>query len=134
MDSIAIQIAAQEMAGLISSLLGTVEAGIIAAPRGASKTEKHFATEIANQIAKLTGLKISGEATYQKTKLGEGEKGGFHDHKRVSAIAWEEKPSLAIVVDDVYTTGATLKGLRQAIDGPCLLMAWIGPGGKPEPE
>ncbi len=130
MDAGVIELAASEVAGVIRSTFGKLEGGVVLPPRGASKTEKHFGTEIARLVAERCGLPVAGQATYVKT---EGNN-RFHGQKAVSSVRWDCPCSLSIVIDDVYTTGATLSGIRKTVSGACLLVAWIGPGGRSEQE
>ena len=125
MDSGVLRLASTEIATVLRALVGQGCGGIVLPPRGASKTELHFGSELADRVADEYGAPIAGKAHYVKGCRVER----FHGEKVASEVEWRSSCSFPVVVDDVYTTGQTMAGIRSAIGGPCLLVAWIGPGG-----
>jgi phosphoribosylpyrophosphate synthetase len=117
---------AKEIAQVLKQTFGTLKQTCMThPPRGASAEGKHFATEVCKRTAQLT------RAEYFQAFQDRPRSGGSHprtwDKRGDMVLITEPQKPLCIVIDDVSTTGQTLKECYTLLKkhAAVFLLAWL---------
>jgi hypothetical protein len=99
------------------------EAVIVTPPPGQARLGTYPAGALAAEIRRITGLDLVDALARTRKRRGRGVEASL---KALPGIRLRRPvPGLAVLVDDVITTGRTLEAARAAIGGPSIGIAYV---------